>query len=218
MQPTAPTRTSAPQLVPGRLVEVATHGERSSDAVLHSTDLSGDRVDTSNDGYRAVAGRTATDDGRAAVGSDVEEPYSLCRDVHARGACRWQDGLSNRPGTRELFGPWPASIALGQLLGRNWQLWRSMDFQATLSADGSGSILQIDPTGPRWGTTRISVSTATPSIRCSGPSTRRSLSGKGWSSSRQLTRTRCEGRFAASREPDPFATSHAAASRRAAAA
>lgn len=46
---------------------------------------------------------------------------------------------------RELagyFGPWPAStpLAMAQLLGRNWQLWRPMDFQATLNADGSVSI------------------------------------------------------------------------------
>lgn len=38
-----------------------------------------------------------------------------------------------------------------QLLGRNWQLWRSMDFQATLSADGSVSILTNRPYGAALG-------------------------------------------------------------------
>lgn len=57
---------------------------------------------------------------------------------------------------RELasyFGPWPAStpLEMAQLLGRNWQLWRSMDFQATLSADGSVSILTNRPYGAALG-------------------------------------------------------------------
>lgn len=46
-----------------------------------------------------------------------------------------------------VLGPWSVSTPeeMAQLIGRNWRLWRPMDFQAVLNADGSVSIKTTRP-------------------------------------------------------------------------